>query len=338
MANSSDMTAPPLNQVAFSVVDLRCTERWFREGFGFLPAGGSRWMMRGPLAARVQGLPQAASTCWWLVGRNPWFQLEFFQFERPLARPLPRNHRPCDIGYTRIGLSVADFEGTLARLAQLGTEPLAAPIGQEGSRRACVLSPDGVHVEIMEDDPLGLGAAVTECPVAVRSVTLSVPNLRRSTMFFRSLGLEDWTGTLHTAEHEASWGLGNARLLTHAFKAGDVIVDLAQYLDPPGKPWPPRYRISDQGILNVAFGARSKADHKRLYTQAIAAGAQPNCTPLHLPGIGGVVYVNDRDGFSVELLWLKPGRPDRQWGFAPLPLEQRPTPASPALLQESNHP
>ena len=48
---------PPLNQIAFSVVDLRLTERWFREGFGLLSAGGSRALMRGPLAARVQGLP-----------------------------------------------------------------------------------------------------------------------------------------------------------------------------------------------------------------------------------------------------------------------------------------
>ena len=52
---------PPLCQIAFSVVDLRLTEQWFREGFGLLPAGGSRALMRGPLAAHVQGLPSAAS-------------------------------------------------------------------------------------------------------------------------------------------------------------------------------------------------------------------------------------------------------------------------------------
>ena len=52
---------PPLAQVAFSVVDLAATETWFREGFGFWPAGGSRAMMRGPLASSVQGLPRVAS-------------------------------------------------------------------------------------------------------------------------------------------------------------------------------------------------------------------------------------------------------------------------------------
>ena len=183
----------PLVQIAFSVVDLRLTERWFREGFGFAPAGGSRCMMSGPLAARVQGLPRAASTCWWLVGRNPWFQLELFQFERPVARPLPLDYRPCDIGYSRIGLWVADFDATLARLDGLGTRPVAPAIGANGRRRVFVRSPDGVYVEIMEHDPIGADATRdrTACPVAVRSVTLSVPDLARSVAFFRRPGTGD---------------------------------------------------------------------------------------------------------------------------------------------------
>ncbi len=127
-----DGFAPPLNQIAFSVVDLRLTERWFREGFGLLPAGGSRALMRGPLAANVQGLPRAASTCWWLLGRNSWFQLELFQFERPIAKLMPADFRPCDIGYTRIGIWVEDFDATLKRLAGLGSQPLTAPLGRAG--------------------------------------------------------------------------------------------------------------------------------------------------------------------------------------------------------------
>ena len=94
-----DATAPfvpRLNQIALSVADLRLTERWFREGLGFVPAGGSRLAMRSPLASRIQGLPRAASTCWWLVARNEVFQLELFQFEKPLAKLMPADFRPCD--------------------------------------------------------------------------------------------------------------------------------------------------------------------------------------------------------------------------------------------------
>ena len=140
MASTTDGFAPPLNQIAFSVVDLRLTERWFREGFGLLPAGGSRALMRGPLAANVQGLPRAASTCWWLLGRNSWFQLELFQFERPMAKLMPADFRPCDIGYTRIGIWVEDFDATLKRLAGLGSQPLTDPSASvAGGALACAI-------------------------------------------------------------------------------------------------------------------------------------------------------------------------------------------------------
>ena len=180
--------APRLTQVAFSVVDLAATERWFREGLGFWPAGGARRMMRGPLASAVQGLPRAASTCWWMVDRNEFFQLEMFQFERPLARLMAPDFRPCDIGYTRIGVWVADFDQALTRLGRLGSPPLSDPVGPAGTRRACVRNPDGVYVEIMEDDPLSgaglaseqigmprrraLGHAVGPRPRPVRSLLL----------------------------------------------------------------------------------------------------------------------------------------------------------------------
>ena len=157
-----------LAQVAFSVVDLAPAERWFREGLGFRPAGGSRRRMRGPLASSVQGLPRVASTCWWMVDRNDFFQLELFQFERPRARLMTHDARPCDIGYARIGVWVADFDRALTRLGRLGSPPLSEPLGPAGARRACVRNPDGVYVEVMEDDPLaGIGPAPIrpECPV-----------------------------------------------------------------------------------------------------------------------------------------------------------------------------
>lgn len=320
---------PPLNQIALSVADLRLTERWFREGFGFLAAGGSRAFMRGPIAARVQGVPGAASTCWWLVGRNSWFQLELFQFERPMAKLMPADFRPCDIGYTRIGLWVADFNGTLARLAKLGSYPLSAQMGVPGCRRACVRSPDGVYVEIMEDDPLEkiVKGERMECPVAVRSVTLSVQDLDATADFLTTgIGLAETGVELHAPEHEALWGLAGAKSKTRLFDAGEVLVEAVQYLDPPGKPWPAGYRVSDQGILNIAFGARNKRDHMEVYNRAIAAGGTHNWRPFHLPG-AGVVYVNDRQGFSVEILWMSPGKQDRDWGFEPIhPVEKRPEP------------
>jgi uncharacterized protein YndB with AHSA1/START domain len=333
MIERRNVDIPPLNQIAFSVIDLRLTERWFREGFGLLPAGGSRFMMRGRLPSLIQGLPKAASTCWWLVGRNPWFQLELFQFESPLARPMPADFRPCDIGYTRIGLWVADFDQTLANLARLGTQPLSPALGLPGARRACVRNPDGVYVEIMEDDPLPsrISGERLDCPVAIRSVTMSTPSLADSAAYLaQGVGIRESQVALHTPEHEALWGLPGAQTESQVFEAGDVLVEVVQYLDPVGKPWPQGYRICDQGILNIAFGTRNRRDHMTIYRRAIDFGARPNCRPIHVPG-SGVVYVNDRHGFSVEILWMKPGRADRAWGFEPLPTNRRPEPDTHAI-------
>ncbi len=333
----SDGRPPPgLTQIALSVVDLRETERWLREGFGFVPAGGSRHRMRGPLASRVQGLPRIASTCWWLRDRNDWFQIEMFQFERPIARLMPHDARACDIGYTRVGFWVADFGATLSRLARIGSRPLSDPVGEPGYRRACVRSPDGVFVEIMEDDPLisrgDQAPATVDCPVAVRSVTLSVADLDQSAAFLSDgLGLPASGTALRRPEHEGLWGLPGAATRSQAFDAGDVLVEVVQYLDPVGRPRPDGYRISDQGILNVAFGTREKGQFDELYRRACAAGARPNSRPLSIPG-GGVVYVNDPQQFSFELMRMSRFS-DKYWGFTPVPITRRPQPDAHTIEQ-----
>lgn len=317
---------PPLGQIAFSVIDLRRTEAWFHDGLGFLPAGGSIFMMSGPMAARVQGVPGAASCAWWMVGRNSWFQFELFQFRRPIAKLMPADFRPCDIGYTRIGVHVIDFEAALANLARLGSAPLAPPVGERGRRRACVRNPDGVYVEIMEDDPLPqpAGSERSACPVAVRSVTMSTPDLEASVAYLTAVnGKGPEEIALHAPEHEAIWGLPGATCKRAVFRSGDILVEVVQYQDPVGKPWPAGYRICDQGILNIAYGTRLQSDHRRIFARATAFGARPNCKPFYFDG-GGVVYMNDALRFSVELVCVPKGSKDVKYGFEPLPRDERP--------------
>lgn len=322
---TSIIHSPPLFQLAFSVVDLRRTEAWFHDGLGFLPAGGNIRMMSGPIASRVQGVPGAASCAWWMVARNAWFQLELFQFRRPVAKLMPADFRPCDTGYTRMGVHVEDFDRALANLARIGSEPLAPPVGAAGNRRACVRNPDGVYVEIMEDDPLppAPGTERKGCPVAVRSVTLSTPDFDASVAVMTALyGKGPEKIALHEPEHEAIWGLPGARCKRAVFLSGDVLLEVVQYTDPVGKPWPEGYRICDQGILNVAYGSRSRAGFTEPYERLLKAGAKPNFRPLFFNG-GGIVYVNDPLGFSVEFTWM-PQKRDFQYGFEPRPRDERP--------------
>lgn len=321
----------PLNQIAFAVLDLRRTEAWWLEGLGFLPAGGSRALFRGPLSGRIQKLPGSACTCWCLLGRNDWCQLELFQYEKPVSKLMPADYRPSDLGYSRCGVWVADLDAALARLARLGSEPLAAPLGEPGHRRACVRNPDGVYVELMEDDPLPAQNARgrQHCPVAIRSATLSTPDIAASADFVaRGLGMREVPVALHEAAHEALWGLAGARCERRVFADGSgdttMLLELVQYCDPPGRPLPADYRLCDQRILNVCFGdPRGSAGVMALHRQALAAGARQNCAPLNL-GPAGCVYVTDPLGFSWEFMWARPGRAQRAFGFVPLPADHRP--------------
>lgn len=122
---SEDQFQPPLSQIALSVVDVRRTEHWFREGLGFLASGGARRVMSTPFIGSVQGYLWAKSTAWWMVSRNSWFQLELWQFQRPTSKLLPADFRSCDTGYTRMGIHVNNFSATLERLAKLGSLPLS---------------------------------------------------------------------------------------------------------------------------------------------------------------------------------------------------------------------
>ena len=142
-------------------------------------------------------------------------------------------------GIRRIGVWVADFDGTLTKLASLGSPPLSNPVGPVGTRRGASRNPDGVYVEIMESDPLSgseLASARSARPIAVRSVTLSVPDLARSVTFFRGLGLEHSSAPLRTPGDEALRGLDGTSTRGAVLSAGGVLVEIVEYLDPRGAP------------------------------------------------------------------------------------------------------
>jgi catechol 2,3-dioxygenase-like lactoylglutathione lyase family enzyme len=287
--------------------------------FGFVAGGGTE-MFKGWLTAKVQGVPGANTTCWWLLDRQDYFQLEFFQYHHPRARPLATDWSPADIGYTMIGIHVRDFDATLERAALHGTRALGEPLGASGRRRVCVRDPDGVLIEIMEEDlraPVPRARPRGGLPCAVRFVTASVPDLEKARHFFvRGLGLQEAHGiALHAPEHESLWGLEGAQRSELLLWAGDMLVELVEYTRPRGRSWPENYYVSDLGLLNIAFGFRSRRELNRALAGATAVGALANFPVLEM-GNWGVVYVNDSEGFSVELLYVRRWW-DRFMGFAP---------------------
>jgi short-subunit dehydrogenase/catechol 2,3-dioxygenase-like lactoylglutathione lyase family enzyme len=310
-----------LSQIALSVSDVRSSQRWYRDVLRLEPGGGTN-LFAGPLSSMVQGIPRAASTCWWLIDRQDLFQVELFEFRSPLVRELPPDWRPCDIGYTTVSLWVDDLDAALDRARKEGSESLTDPTGEPGERRACLRDPDGVLVELMEDDPRSDAPRERPRPeigAVARAVTLSVPDLERSRRFFADvLGLPVAEGVeLHRPEQEALWGLDGAKRERVCLWADDFLVELVSYSDPPGRPWPDGYRISDLGLLNIAFGFRDRSEFDDACRRCAEAGVDGNGPPLHL-GAWSVIYVNDDQGFSVELLHVEHWY-EGQMGFRPRP-------------------
>jgi short-subunit dehydrogenase/catechol 2,3-dioxygenase-like lactoylglutathione lyase family enzyme len=310
-----------LSQIALSVSDVRSSQRWYRDVLRLEPGGGTN-LFAGPLSSMVQGIPRAASTCWWLIDRQDLFQVELFEFRSPLVRELPPDWRPCDIGYTTVSFWVDDLDAALDRARKEGSEAHTDPTGEPGERRACLRDPDGVLVELMEDDPRSDAPRERPRPeigAVARAVTLSVPDLERSRRFFADvLGLPVAEGVeLHRPEQEALWGLDGAKRERVCLWADDFLVELVSYSDPPGRPWPDGYRISDLGLLNIAFGFRDRSEFDDACRRCAEAGVDGNGPPLHL-GAWSVIYVNDDQGFSVELLHVEHWY-EGQMGFRPRP-------------------
>jgi uncharacterized protein YndB with AHSA1/START domain len=67
--------------------------------------------------------------------------------------------------------------------------------------------------------------------------------------------------------------------------------------------------------MNIAFVFASVAEFDRYFTRAIAAGCRANGKPLDA-GVFKVMYVNDPEGFSIELLYPRPWA-YRLTGFVP---------------------
>jgi catechol 2,3-dioxygenase-like lactoylglutathione lyase family enzyme len=302
-------------QVALSVLDAKRSAQWYERGLGYLPAGDRH--PTAPLSA-VQGLPDAqVETVIWLVDRQAFFQLEIFQYNSPPVRPQPIDRSASDIGWTSFGVWVADFNDTLARLRQLGAGPVGDPVGPPGRRRSRAVDPDGIVVDIIEFDvapPSSTVAGNSHCGVVTRSVSVSVPDLDRSRRYFgTTIGLTPIADPPAADVLHAAPAPGEVRRAV--LDGGDIWLELVQHVAPVGRPRRPDYRISDQGVLNIAVGKRTLSDYVELRDRVAAAGYH-----LHDEIVRDqlrIQYAEDFDKFSVELGFYAPELDEPQ-GFKPL--------------------
>jgi catechol 2,3-dioxygenase-like lactoylglutathione lyase family enzyme len=318
MSTATATTRTGIVQIALSVFDGPRSHDWYADGLGLLPAGTLQ-----PTASlsAVQGIADAqVAEVLWLVDANPFFQFEIFVYASPPVRPQPADRRACDLGYARFGVWVADLDATLDRLRALGTTTLSATIGAPGARRVCVLDPDGVVVELMEDrapTPDEAPSTRLEAPAAARSITVSVADIDEAQRYYAdALGLVPVTDfALHTDEHEVLWQLPGAQAHRVLLAGGDLWLELVQYTNPVGRPRPADYRISDQGILNIAVAGRSVAAYEGLRDRVVANGYVV-FEPIVRERLR-VHYAHGAEGLSVEMSYFDEAN-DATQGFLPV--------------------
>ena len=270
---------PALSQIALSVGRLERSVDWYRQVLGMRPTGSTA-LFRGPVMGKVTGIPGPVSRCAWLVDCQRRFQLELFEFSRPEPRRRKPVPEPGRIGYRSMVVRVDDFDLVL----RSNGAPVAVE-GQPGGRRAILHDPDGNPVEVTEADPREPGRCRQRSgiPCAVRGVVASVPDIDRTRRFFGdALGLREAGGPFRRT----------------AFWADDIAIEFDHC--PNAEPWPDDYRLSDIGFLNVAFAWPGRAGFRHAANRIRRSGYRLVSRPVDLR-LGGVVYAEDDQGFSVEL-------------------------------------
>ncbi len=314
------MATPPICQVAFCTDDPARSARILSVGLGFADAGARFFW--GPKFAEVQAIGEdATSTVGWLVGRQDFFQFELFHHSQPTQKPLAIDTRPSDLGWSRLGVTVPDFDAALERLAGLGVESLTPPVAHEGLRRVCFREPGSrVVIEVLEDGealPGGIRPRFYDLAPALVYVAISVSDLAAARRFFvDTIGLsEEPAKLLHLPEHETLWQLDGAHVERAVLGAGDAYLELDHYQEPLGRPHPDGYLPSDQGFMNAALGFRGQAPLDAVFGRLTDAGFVPNRA---CPQTRGSTYVNDGQGNTTELL-ICPRELDDSFGFEPRP-------------------
>ncbi|MBW0148495.1 VOC family protein [Marinobacter arenosus] len=285
------------SQIAFVCQDARALRSWYGTLFGFVSSG--RTIYAGKLSTRVMGIDGVNTRCYWsLDGNADMFQLEFFDFRSPEMRPRPEHWSPAMPGYACIGIYSQRFQCCVDALS--AQQRLEAVEGETGGRVAYARDPEGNALEIYERDPLpDAGWNGRKQPSAVRLIRLNSHDAEGvARAWSGSLGVtpvqmpEGWAQRLSVVKQ----GLSEPRYL----RGGGVVVEICRTAEPfPGGQRPPLYQ---HGFMNFALNTQSRIEWDEVYAQALWSGFRANGKALEA-GIFKVMYINDPDGNSIELLY-----------------------------------
>ena len=298
-----------LNQIAIIVESGDDSVAFYQGLFGVPRVGGT--IFKGKVAAQVQALPDPHFVANWHMDDREFFQLELFQYQSPQSRAFARQRKPWDIGYSRMAFEVNDPVAFHAKCASRSVPGLSAIKSIDGRPHFVLLDPTGVLLEV--------GPASRPVPAQVGArfagVGMSVPSLDVALKSFRDVigcpvldAAPPGKGSL--------WDEPAARKRSVLLDAGTAWLEITEYADPAPRPWPEGYRICDYGMMNVAFGFRDANDIRATWQRMVQGGFKPNAELVSSAGQVVVGYLNDPQGFNVELLMVRPWL-DGVMGFRP---------------------
>lgn len=306
------MAAEPtrIGQIALSVADIEKSISFYRDVIGLRYATRTD-TFKGERPEKVQGIPGVASLTAWFVDDRDLLQLELFQFLTPQTKDFAGKRNPWDVGYSRIAFEVNDVAAFREHCLAKRADAVSPLVEIDGRPAFAMRDPDGILIEIE--------AAKKPLPGHLKArhsgVALTVPDFDDALTNFRdTLGFAAMEQP--ASDKGVLWQEENAEKKVALLDGGTMWLEISCYQRPDSLPWPEGYRISDRGILNIAIAYRDNDSVRRMYQRTVAAGYRPNCEPQCVPGCGGVTYVNDSQGFSVEIMscyrWL-----DGVFGFRP---------------------
>lgn len=294
-------------QIGLNTCDLPATLRLYSEAFGFVNAGAQvAW---GDIL-QLQALPHdGRCIVWWLVGAQPFFQFEIFHHTSPAQRPKPQDWKPSDLGWTGFGIRVDNFDGSIRALARNGVE-YQSNLDDGGARSYSFRDPyAAVLVEVIERTS-GSAAQGPE----VLYVTRSVDNLATARDFYANVARLDLASLESVRDETRATAWADGKVTREGFVVNTVgpRIEVVQFT-PQGDPKAADYRLSDQGIMNIALGSRSNAR----VAQIINAHLERRPGEVMLLRAPGLVatYLLDRD-IELEVLSAPPEF-DEAIGFLP---------------------
>ena len=286
-----------LSQIALATSDRARSAAFYRDVF-HLNYIFETSEFRGPSADKMQSMDRVASSTCWLMDDRDGFQLELFEFEYPLSRPLPEDHGIVDEGYNRLLIIVQSLQEVVSVAVGQGAHLLSQLERQSGlaEQHAILTDPDGIVLELIEAPAL----LPDQCRARIIGLGLTTLDLTTAVQdFCHGFGFQTCEDRF---EHGVIWNSAGTLMGLQTLRLGDMYLVVSQYED--GRPRRSDHCLADIGVMNFAVSFSSAEIFDAYFASTLRLGMRPNTQPMRVEGKASVVYHNTLQHYSVEMLYM----------------------------------